>query len=102
MEERRNSRKWTQEEDERLLRQIESFPQNLSKCFMIVAEETGRSKQGVASHWYTVLSKRDDVMAFFTASHHHVSKNRKNGAGVESTETIWRRLVRIISGLFNS
>lgn len=100
MEGRERPRKWTQEEDERLLRQVEAFPQNLSKCFMVVAEEIGRSPQAVSAHWYTSLSKREDIMVFFTASHHHVAKNRKNGVGVESNESIWQRLCRVIQRLF--
>ena len=45
--ENRRNRKWTNAEDERLLRQIRAFPQNLSRCFIIVAEETGRTERAV-------------------------------------------------------
>ena len=92
-------RKWTEQEDARLLRQVKAFPQNLHKCFVIVAEETGRTEGGVAGRWYTVLSKKPEALCFFTASPKHVSKNRKNGVGVESNGSIWRRLMSIIRGL---
>ena len=39
---RTQARRWTREEDDRLLRHVRVFPQNLSRCFHIVAEETGR------------------------------------------------------------
>lgn len=94
--ERRDMKKWTPEEDARILRQIRVFPQNLTKCFMIVSEEIGRTPSAVSNHWYTSLSKRPDAMCFFTASPKHVSKNRKNGMGVESNSNIWRRLMAVI------
>lgn len=99
MVQERTSRKWTAEEDERLLRQVRAFPQNLHKCFLIVGEEIGRSDKAVQAHWYSVVSKKPENMCFFTASARHVSKNRKNGMGVESNMSIWRRLMNIIRNL---
>lgn len=94
-----NSRRWTRQEDDRLLRQVRTFPQNLHRCFVIVAEETGRTEGAVANHWYTVVSKKPEALCFFTASPRHVSKNRKNGMGVTSNGNIWRRLLAVIRGL---
>ena len=96
---RRTNRKWTREEENRVIRQIEAFPQNLTRCFFMVAEEVDRTPSAVASHWYTKISKRPEVMCFFTASRQHVSKNRKNGLGARSSRSIWHRLVSIIRGL---
>lgn len=95
----RKNRKWTAEEEDRLLQQVRAFPQNLHKCFSIVAEVIDRSPQAVASHWYTVVSKRKDTVCFFTASPKHVSRNRKNGTGVESSRSIWQRLLSVIKNL---
>jgi hypothetical protein len=94
-----NSRRWTRQEDDRLLRQVRTFPQNLHRCFVIVAEETGRTEGAVANHWYTVVSKKPEALCFFTASPRHVSKNRKNGMGTTSNGNIWRRLLAVIRGL---
>ena len=96
---RRDMRRWEESENQRLLRQVRAFPQNLSKCFFIVAEEIGRTDKAVAAHWYQYLSKRPDAMCFFTASPKHVSKNRKNGMGVESNSNIWRRLMAVIRSI---
>lgn len=93
---RKSTIRWSESEEQRLIRQVRVFPQNLRKCFMIVSEETGRTPCAVGAHWYAVTSKRPDVMCFFTASPSHISKNRKNGNGVESNSSIWRRLLRII------
>ena len=92
----RTARKWTEEEDQRLLQQVRAFPQNLSKCFVIVAEVTGRTKSGVASRWYTKVSKDPANTCFFTASPKHISRNRKNGEGVKSSRSIWQKLLNII------
>lgn len=103
MEETNNNQKpkrWTEEEDRILLQQIDAFPHNLSKCFMVVAEITGRSKGAVQAHWYTVLSKKPEVWKFVTLSAHHCSKNRKNGMGEESSPSIWNRVLRIVRTLF--
>ena len=95
----RTSRRWSASEDDRLIRQVRAFPQNLHKCFLIVAEELGRTEGAVANHWYTVVSKKPENMCFFTASPRHVSKNRKNGMGEEIGTSIWRRFLNIIRGL---
>ena len=98
-QENRFNKRWTMAEDERLIRQVKTFPQNLHKCFIIVAEEIGRTESAVAGRWYQHVSKNPANVCFFTASPKHVSKNRKNGEGVETNTSIWRRLVNIIRGL---
>lgn len=92
-------RPWTKEEDDTLLRYIIAGVSNLNQCFIMVAEQINRTPAAVGSHWYQVLSKRPDVQAFFTASSNHVSMNRKNGAGVPCTRSIWRRLLAVLRSL---
>lgn len=89
-------KRWSVQEEQRLVRQVRAFPQNLHKCFIIVSEEIGRTEGAVANHWYSTLSKRPEALCFFTASPKHVSKNRKNGMGEESNASIWRKLLRVI------
>jgi hypothetical protein len=98
-QENRFNKRWTLAEDERLVRQVKAFPQNLHKCFLMVAEELGRTESAVAGRWYQHVSKNPANVCFFTASPKHVSKNRKNGEGVETNNSIWRRLMNIIRGL---
>jgi hypothetical protein len=97
--ERRDNHRWIAEEDACLLRHVKARPQNLHYCFLMVAEEIGRTDKAVAAHWYSVLSKKPEAMCFFTASPHHISKNRKNGMGVESNGNIWRRLMAVIRSI---
>lgn len=100
-------KKWTTEEDNRLLRQIEAFPHNLNKCFFIVSQElteqyesegTGapRTPTACAARWYTVLSKRPNITQFATISKHHLSRNRKNGMGIPINYSVWRRFMTLI------
>ena len=102
----RTNKRWNAEEDARLLRHVRATPQNLHHCFLMVSQElteeweaTGngcpRTPTAVAAHWYSVLSKQDNI-CFFTASPKHVSKNRKNGMGVESSNALWRGLMGLL------
>jgi hypothetical protein len=95
----RFNKRWSKSEDLRLVRQVQAFPQNLHKCFVIVAEELGRTESGVAGRWYGHVSQDPSFMCFFTASPCHISKNRKNGIGVESNGIIWRRLMAAIRSI---
>lgn len=95
----RTCKKWTAEEEKKLLQQVSASPQNLTKCFLAVSESIGRTPQAVANHWYTVVSKKPNATCFFTASPKTVSRNRKNGEGIESTRSIWQRLMSIIHNL---
>lgn len=89
------SKRWSKEEEERLLHQVRLFPHNLTKCFFIVADITGRTPKAVASHWYNVTSKSETI-CFFTASSKSVAKNRKNAKGIKTSRNIWHRLLDII------
>ena len=97
---KRTVKRWTDEEDQLLLRQIDAFPHNLNKCFLMVSQQIDRSPGAVAAHWYSVLSKRDDIWKFVTLSAHHCSRNRKNGVGIESSVSVWNRIVKIVKTLF--
>jgi hypothetical protein len=100
MEEKKERKPWTAEEEEVLLKQVNAFPQNLTKCFLIVSEQIDRTPGAISNHWYTKLSKDPKVLVFATISPKHVSKNRKNGMGVASTNSIWKRFCKLIKTLF--
>ena len=93
----RRLNRWTPREERLLLDEVRAFPQNLARCFMLVSESTGRTQSAVANHWYTVTSKKPEALCFFTASPKHVSKNRKNGMGIATNESLWRKFMRIIN-----
>lgn len=89
-------KRWTREEDERLFRQIKAFPQNMHKCFLLVSEEIGRTPGACGYRWYNHLSKMPEYKALITISSNHISVNRKNGMGERSSENIWRRVLRVL------
>ena len=99
VQEIRHGKRWSRAEDLKIIRYVQARPQNLHKCFMMVAEELGRTESAVAGRWYTVVSRDPANMCFFTASPKHVSKNRKNGMGEESNSTIWRKLLAVIRSI---
>lgn len=75
-------KRWTSEEDLRLIRQVQAFPQNLHKCFMIVAEELDRTESSVAGRWYNKLSQ-DPLFLMPLRSK-------------EAAPNIWQRFLRFI------
>jgi len=50
-------RKWTQAEDLRLIRQVTAFPQNMSRCFIMVSDEIGRTPKACEDRWYGHLAR---------------------------------------------
>ena len=95
----RHCKRWTAEEDATILRYVKARPQNLHRCFLAVAEQTGRTESAVQGRWYGHVSKDPRNTCFFTASPKHVSRNRKNGMGEESNSGIWRRLMSVLRSL---
>lgn len=94
------SRKWTSEEDNILLRYMDNMGiSNLHAVFLAVSEQIGRTPGAIASHWYSVISKRKDVQQFARASKKDVLWNRKNGVGIPSDISIWRRILRVLKNL---
>lgn len=92
----RRVKRWTAEEDRRLLQQIRVFPQNLSKCFTIVAEVLDRTPTACAARWYTKLSKDPSNTVFLTVSEKHKVFNRKNGEGTRSSRSVFQRILRLL------
>ena len=45
-------KRWTREEDEILVQAISAKPHNLKKCFIAVAEQTGRTIGATQFRWY--------------------------------------------------
>lgn len=95
----RHCKRWAAEEDATILRYVKARPQNLHRCFLAVAEQTGRTESAVQGRWYGHVSKDPRNTCFFTASPKHVSRNRKNGIGEESNSSIWRRLMTVLRSL---
>jgi len=90
------NRKWTAEEDSKLLAQVKANPQNLTKCFLAASMEIDRSPHACASRWYLVVSKDPKNAAFLTVSIKHKCLNRKNGKGEPVKKSIFKKILEIL------
>ena len=94
-------KRWTDAEDKVLLDTLRVYGhKGNTYCFMIVAEQLGRTVGGVCSHWYCVLSKKDDVWIGSYITENYATKNRKNGMGTTVPKGMWTRILRMIKTLF--
>lgn len=98
---RAKRRRFTVQEDNTILRYVKAYPQNLSYCFMTVAEQLGRTTTSVTKHWYNTLSKQPDAKAFVLASESSVVINGKCKPGIDSTPSIWKKIINIINRLLS-
>lgn len=101
MENSNKGKKWTYEEDVKLMEYIMASPHNLKRCFACVSDVLGRTPLACSQRWYSYVSMHPEKYgtATFTASSQHLARNRKNSMGVTITGSIWRRLLNIIRNL---
>lgn len=92
--------KWSQNEDEVLLRHVKNNPQNLQSAFALASEELGRSTLACTQRWYKVVSRKEDKgnTCFLTVSKNKVGRNRKNCTDdiPEPKLSKWRRILNIL------
>lgn len=97
-------KRWTKEEDKKLLKQVSVYPHNLKLSFMIVAEELNRTPAGVAAHWYNILSKKDDVIPYGLVSSKKIMFNRKSSKNnafiANNTHSMWRKILDTLQNVF--
>ena len=93
-------RRWTEQEETALLRHVKAFPQNLSRCFIMVSDEIDRTPGAVANHWYTVTSKKPENIAYMFLTPSYVNRNRKNGTGEATPPSLWERVMSFIHTIF--
>lgn len=98
---RAKSRPWTEEEKELLIEAVKDNPQNYSKAFREVAEQTGRSVMAVSSYWYNVLSKHQGVwMAVVTENKTIPNKKILRGDNDNTsitTVSLWQKIKRLFT-----
>lgn len=93
-------KKWTAEEEAVLFTKIKANTESLSKCFINVADQTGRSYAAVQKHWYRVMSVRPDTKVFATVSGSKISVNRKNTAGKPVSSSLWDKIFSALKSVF--
>ena len=90
------NKRWTAQEDTIVVSAVKDSPTNLRAAFKAAGKKTGRSEGACSNRWYTVLSKDKANACFVTVSGKHQSLNRKNGAGIKCTQSIFTRILKIL------
>ena len=88
--------KWTQNEEDRLLANVEKHVLCLTKAFAITSKEIQRSPKAIAAHWYQKTSKQCGRTIFATVSGKHVAVNRKNSKGQPIKLSLYKRILSIL------
>lgn len=92
-----NSRKgqkvkpWSNQDEQRLLANVEKHVLCLTKAFEITSKEIQRSPKAVSAHWYQRTSKNSGRTLFMTVSGKHVAVNRKNSKGQPLKLSLYKR-----------
>lgn len=89
-------KRWSQQEDETLMRYIKEYPYNMSKAFKACALEVQRNQKAVSQHWYGTLSKKSKHVLFLTVSGKHKCINHKLGKGVPMKQSVFRRILSLL------
>lgn len=92
----RNKRKWTPEEDRKVLEYVRTSVCCLTRGFENVASVIGRTPKACEGRWYNVLSKNPAVREFGTLSSAMMMYNRKIGVGTPVKKGLWNRLLQML------
>lgn len=94
-------RRYTIEEDNKILDKVGTNYYNLQKAFRELAIEMNRNPASVSNRWYHVLSRNNTSPIFMTYGKTVSTENRKN-ITAKNTEflsahplSFWRRLLNI-------
>lgn len=96
-------KKWTKEEDARLVKLISENVGNLQKAFRLFSEEyPDRTAEAASYRWYAVLRLDNNVrVCFVTVGKKAKHANRKIVNTVKRkdsiTKTLWNKLLKLLS-----
>ena len=88
--------KWSQSDEDRLIKNVEKHVLCLARAFEITSKEVQRSKKAVAAHWYQRTSKNCGRTLFMTVSGSHVAVNRKNSKGQPLKLPLYKRVLSLL------
>lgn len=98
-------RRYTEEENLKIIKKISENPSNLSKCFEELSIELGRTPQAIKTKWYQCLSLREESKAntvFFTLGKKRKLLNRKVERGDSKIKSQkengnkWRSFIKML------
>lgn len=88
--------KWTQADEDRLIKNVEKHVLCLTKAFEVTSKEIQRSPKAISAHWYQKTSKQCGRTLFATVSGKHVAVNRKNSNGQPLKLSLYKRILSIL------
>ena len=88
--------KWSQADEDRLIKNVEKHVLCLQKAFNATSKEIQRSPKAIAAHWYQKTSQSCGKTIFMTVSGKHVAVNRKNSKGQPLQLPLYKRLLSIL------
>lgn len=95
------NKRWTKEEDDRLIKIISHNPQNLVEAFRQASIILVRSEKAISERWYKTLAKKSNT-CFITIGSKTVNRNRKV-VSINTTDNTtqnkiskWRRILNIL------
>lgn len=88
--------KWTQEEEDRLIHNVEKNVLCLTKAFELTSKEIQRTPSAIANHWYSRTSIQCGRTLFATISGKHVAVNRKNSKGQPLKLSLFKKVLSFL------
>lgn len=96
MRKKKAIKRWSVQEEDRLIKNVENHVLCLSKAFEITSKELQRSPGAVANHWYSRTSTQCGRTLFATVSGKHVAVNRKNSKGQPITVPLYKKILAVL------
>lgn len=101
-----NKRKWTAEENNKVINAVKRHPENLQYCFYTLSKKLNRTPAGISYQYYNVikpsLSAEDPII--FTGSPKKIVPNSKVVSRNKKTSKFsivkakWKKILEIIVG----
>lgn len=88
-------KRWTQAEEDVLVKNVEKNVLCLSKAFKQTSQEIQRTPGAISAHWYQYTSKNCGTK-FATISGKHVASNRKNAKGKPLKLSLFKRILSLL------
>lgn len=98
-----NGRKWTDDEEQVVIREVSNTPNNLESAFRRASTSINRTPKAISLRWHRTLREREDVgVLFMTCGRKSINTNRKvistktSDNTRRNTVSIWNTIKSII------
>lgn len=94
--ENRHNKKWTREEDKKIVYAVRHHPWSMNYCFLAVGAEIGRTATSVAARWYSKVSHDPKNAAIIVLTPVSKCLNRKNSKGNTSRSSMFWQVMKML------